>query len=151
MKYVFNKGRYALSFEIKVKGQEKKVAFDRKRIYLDTGNVATSGITEVEDDIYEILLENKRFKKLIESGEFELTEASKVEATEKVNEELEKENEELKKKLKKAEKGEDKKEAEKEAEKAMKAKDDEINSLKAQLEALTKKGSADTDSGTEGF
>ena len=147
MKYVFNKGRYALSFEIKVKGQEKKVAFDRKRIYLDTGNVATSGITEVEDDIYEILLENKRFKKLIESGEFELTEASKVEATEKVNEELEKENEELKKKLKKAEKGEDKKEAEK----AMKAKDDEINSLKAQLEALTKKGSADTDSGTEGF
>src|SRR5574344_1786805 len=122
MKYVFNKGRYALSFAIKVKGQEKKVAFDRKRIYLDTGNVATSGITEVEDDIYEILLENKRFKELIESGEFELTEASKVEATEKVNEELEKENEELKKKLKKAEKGEDKKEAEK----AMKAKDDEI-------------------------
>ena len=147
MKYVFNKGRYALSFAIKVKGQEKKVAFDRKRIYLDTGNVATSGITEVEDDIYEILLENKRFKELIESGEFELTEASKVEATEKVNEELEKENEELKKKLKKAEKGEDKKEAEK----AMQAKDDEINSLKAQLEALTKKGSADTDSDTEGF
>ena len=144
MKYVFNKGRYALSFAIKGKGQEKEVAFDRKRIYLDTGNVATSGITEVEDDIYEILLENKRFKKLIESGEFELTEASKVEATEKVNEELEKENEELKKKLKKAE---DKKEAEK----AMKAKDDEINSLKAQLEALTKKGSADTDSDTEGF
>lgn len=147
MKYVFNKGRYALSFAIKVKGQEKKVAFDRKRIYLDTGNVATSGITEVEDDIYEILLENKRFKKLIESGEFELTEASKVEVTEKANEELKKENEELKKKLKKAEKGEDKKETEK----AMKAKDDEINSLKAQLEALTKKGSADTDSDTEGF
>lgn len=147
MKYVFNKGRYALSFAIKVNGQEKKVAFDRKRIYLDTGNVATSGITEVEDSIYEILLENKRFKKLIESGEFELTEASKVEATEKVNEELKRENEELKKKLEKAEKGKDKKEAEK----AMKAKDDEINSLKAQLEALTKKGSVDTDSDTEGF
>lgn len=147
MKYVFNKGRYALSFTIKVNGQEKKVAFDRKRIYLDTGNVATSGITEVEDNIYEILLENKRFKKLIESGEFELTEASKVEATEKVNEELKKENEELKKKLEKAEKGKDKKETEK----AMKAKDDEINSLKAQLEALTKKGSVDTDSDTEGF
>lgn len=120
MKYVYNKGRYAQSFTISVQGKERKIAFDRRRFYFDTGNIATTGITEVEDNIYEILLENKRFSKLIAEGEFELTEASKLNASERINEELKKENKELKK----------------EVEEIIKEKE----SLKAQLEILSKKG-----------
>lgn len=149
MKYVFNKGRYAQAFEIVVNGRERKVEFDRRRLFRDTGNVATTGITPVEDDIYDILLENKRFKALIDSGEFELTEESQLEASDKVNEALKAENEKLKKELKEAKK----ESSDKEIKKQMKEKDDEISSLKAQLEALTaKKEEADTkDADTEGF
>lgn len=149
MKYVFNKGRYAQAFEIVVNGRERKVEFDRRRLFRDTGNVAVTGITPVEDDIYDILLENKRFKALIDSGEFELTEESQIEASEKVNESLKAENEKLKKELKEAKK----ESSDKEIKKQMKEKDDEISSLKAQLEALTvKKEEADTkDADTEGF
>ena len=149
MKYVFNKGRYAQAFEIVVNGRERKVEFDRRRLFRDTGNVAVTGITPVEDDIYDILLENKRFKALIDSGEFELTEESQIEASEKVNEALKAENEKLKKELKEAKK----ESSAKEVKKQMKEKDDEISSLKAQLEALTaKKEEADTkDADTEGF
>ena len=149
MKYVFNKGRYAQAFEIVVNGRERKVEFDRRRLFRDTGNVATTGITPVEDDIYDILLENKRFKALIDSGEFELTEESQLEASDKVNEALKAENEKLKKELKEAKKDS----SDKEIKKQMKEKDDEISSLKAQLEALTaKKEEADTkDADTEGF
>ena len=149
MKYVFNKGRYAQAFEIVVNGRERKVEFDRRRLFRDTGNVATTGITPVEDDIYDILLENKRFKALIDSGEFELTEESQLEASDKVNEALKAENEKLKKELKEAKK----ESSDKEIKKQMKEKDDEISSLKAQLEALTaKKEESDTkDADTEGF
>ena len=145
MKYVFNKGRYAQAFEIVVNGRERKVEFDRRRLFRDTGNVAVTGITPVEDDIYDILLENKRFKALIDSGEFELTEESQLETSEKVNEALKAENEKLKKELEKAKK----ETSDKEVKKQMKAKDDEISSLKAQLEALTADKKEDAD--TEGF
>lgn len=153
MKYVFNKGRYAQAFEIVVNGRERKVEFDRRRLFRDTGNVATTGITLVEDDVYDILLENKRFKALIDSGEFELTEETQLEASDKVNEALKAENEKLKKELKEAKKESKKESSDKEIKKQMKEKDDEISSLKAQLEALTaKKEEADTkDADTEGF
>ena len=149
MKYVFNKGRYAQAFETVVNGRERKVEFDRRRLFRDTGNVAVTGITPVEDDIYDILLENKRFKALIDSKEFELTEESQIEASDKVNEALKAENEKLKKELEEAKK----EPSAKEVKKQMKEKDDEISSLKAQLEALTaKKEEADTkDADTEGF
>lgn len=146
MKYVFNKGRYDLAFEIVVSNRERKVEFYRRRLYKDTGNVAVSGITAVEDDIYDILLKNKRFKTLIDSGEFELTEASQLETTEKVNKELKEEVVRLNKALKEA----NKKATPKEVEKTLKDKDDEINSLKAKLEALTK-AQADEAKETDGF
>lgn len=147
MKYVFNKGRYAQSFAITVNNREKKVAFDRRRIYLDTGNIATSGITEVEDNIYDLLLKNKRFKALIDSKEFELIDEKELKAsTPATDEALVKENKKLVKEAKEAVKA---KEA---AEAQLSAKDDEINTLKAQLEALTKKESkTEADKETEGF
>lgn len=144
MKYVFNKGRYGLAFEIVVKGRERKVEFDRRRLYLDTGNVATTGITPVEDDIYDILLENKRFKALIDSGELELTEESELAVKDKEAEALKAENEKLRKELKEVKK----ETSDKEVKKQMKEKDDEIKSLKAKLEALTEKKE---DADTEGF
>lgn len=134
MKYVFNKGRYALAFEVTINGKERRLEFDRKRLYLDTGNVATSGITPVEDDVYDILLGNKRFKALIDSGELELTEESELATKDKEAEALKAENEQLKKELKEAKKAS----SDKESKEELAAKDKEISALKAQLEALTK-------------
>ena len=145
MKYVLNKGRYAIAFEIVVNGKERKIEIDKRRIFRDTGNVATTGITAVEDDVYEVLLTNKRFKKLLESEELELTEESKIETSEKVNESLKAENEQLKKELEEAKKGNSNKKAKEE----LKEKEEEIASLKSQLEALTKDKKAETD--TDGF
>ena len=125
MKYVFNKGRYAVAFEIKLNDKERKVIFDRRRVFLDTGNIATTGVTEVDDKVYDILLENKRFKQLIDSGEFELTEASALETQEKATP--------------------------KEIKAELKAKDDEIASLKAQLESLSKAAGEKAPEGNDGF
>ena len=133
MKYVLNEGRYALAFIVKEGAIERKVAFDKKRIYLDTGNIATSGITEVDDKTYKALLENKRFKKLIETQELSLVDPKKLLNSDSVNEVLKKENEELKAKLEQVQKQTGNAEIEKE----LKSKDDEIKDLKAQLEALS--------------
>ena len=149
MKYIKNNSRYGIAFEITVKGLPRKVEFDRRRVYLDTGNVATTGITEVEDEVYEALQKNSRFVKCIKDKELELTEASELASTEKKNEALEAENKKLKAQLKKAQAGADTKETEEK----LKAQADEISSLKAQLEALTKGSvaTAETDKETEGF
>lgn len=149
MKYIKNNSRYGIAFEITVKGLPRKVEFDRRRVYLDTGNVATTGVTEVDEEVYEALQKNSRFVKCIKEKELELTEASELASTEKKNEALEAENKKLKAQLKKAQAGTDTKETEEK----LKAQADEISSLKAQLEALTKGSAttAETDKETEGF
>lgn len=140
MIYIQNNGRYAVSFEIMKNGRAKKISFDRRRIYLDTGNVATTGITTIEDDDFELLKKLDRFNKLLQTKEFEQTEESKIETAEVKVSKLERENAELKSKLKKGS-GEDVK-------KELKEKDKEIADLKAKLEALSKKTSPEE---TEGF
>ena len=141
MKYIQNNGRYALAFEITKNGRAVKIEFDRKRIYKDTGNIATTGITAVEDVDYSELKKIKRFNKLLETKEFEETDASKVATAESKVADLEKENAELKAKLEKGT-------TDKDTKKELKAKDKEIADLKAQLEALSKDK---TDSESEGF
>ncbi len=131
MKYIQNNGRYAIAYTIVKDGKEVKIALDRKRIYMDTGNVATTGITAVEDEDYEELMKLKRFAKQIEAGELMLTEKSAVETAETKVADLEKENAELKAKLEAKEEAPSKKE--------LKEKDKEIADLKAQLEALKTK------------
>jgi hypothetical protein len=128
MKHIKNTGRYAISFEIMEGNRAKKIILDKRRIYMDTGNIATTGITPVSDEDYAKLEEIKEFKNLIDKGELSL--ASKAELTTD-GEAKDKEIAELKAKLKKAEN--------KEVEKELKAKDEEIASLKAQLEAKGKK------------
>lgn len=127
MKYIQNNGRYAIAFPIVKNGKEIKIELDRKRIFMDTGNIATSGITVVEDADLEELKKIKRFNNMLEAGELALTEKSVIETAETKVADLEKENAELRAKL----------EANPKA-KELKEKDDEIVDLKAKLEALTK-------------
>ena len=149
MKYVSNTGRYGVAFEVTFNGRPMKVEFDRKRVYLDTGNIATSGITTVEDELYDVLLTNKRFKKMIDEGELKLVDEKALKGTSEELDVLKAENEALKAQLEKAGKEGNTAKADKETKKELKAKDDEIKSLKAQLEALTKDKKAETD--TDGF
>lgn len=149
MKYVSNTGRYGVAFEVTFNGRPMKVEFDRKRLFLDTGNIATSGITTVEDELYDVLLTNKRFKKMIDEGELKLVEEKDLKGTSEELDVLKAENEALKAQLEKAGKEGNTAKADKGTKKELKAKDDEIKSLKAQLEALTKDKKAETD--TDGF
>ena len=138
MKYVSNTGRYGVAFEVTFNGRPMTVEFDRKRVFLDTGNIATSGITKVEDELYDVLLTNKRFKKMIDEGELKLVEEKDLKGTSEELDVLKAENEALKAQLEKAGKADNTAKSDKETKKELKAKDDEIKSLKAQIEDLTK-------------
>lgn len=137
MKYVSNTGRYGVAFEVTFNGRPMKVEFDRKRLFLDTGNIATSGITSVEDELYDVLLTNKRFKKMIDAEELKLVDEKALKGTSEELDVLKAENEALKAQLEKAGKSSTAKD-DKKVKEALKAKDDEIKNLKAQLEALNK-------------
>ena len=136
MKYILNAGRYALSFEIEKGGLKKTIVLDRRRLYNDTGNVATTGVTAIEDDDYKILSELEIFKKRFADKSCALSLIDEEQAMGKSDpqaNEVIKENKELKKKIKELEKAQENPDA-----KAMKDLADENATLKAQLEALTK-------------
>lgn len=141
MKYILNTGRYALSFEIEKGGLKKTIVLDRRRLYTDTGNVATTGVTAIEDDDYKLLSELEIFKKRFADKSCALSLIDEEQAMGKPDpqaSEFAKENKKLKEELKKA-----KEEAKKAGDtEAMKKLADENASLKAQLEALTKKNEA---------
>ena len=149
MKYIANNGRYGVAFEVTFNNRPMKIEFDRKRMFLDTGNIATSGITTVEDNLYEVLLTNKRFKKMIDEGELKLVDEKALKGTSEELDVLKAENEALKSQLKEVEKKNNKPKDDKETNKELKAKDAEIKSLKAQLEALTKDKKVETN--VDGF
>ena len=149
MKYVANNGRYGVAFEVTFNNRPMKIEFDRKRVFLDTGNIATSGITTVEDELYNVLLTNKRFKKMLDEGELKLVDEKALKGTSEELDVLKAENEALKVQLKEAEKKNSKPKEDKETNKELKAKDAEIKSLKAQLEALTKDKKVETN--VDGF
>lgn len=147
MKYILNTGRYALGFTLETDGGfPRKFEFDRQRFYKDTGNLATTGITEVEDDDFKSLEKIAEFKKMFENGTFK-----EVEKPVSVDESRAKlaaqtaEIENLKKQLASAEKPDVKKLKEE-----SKQKDTEIANLKAQLEALKKNKSGNAED-TAGF
>lgn len=140
MKYILNTGRYALSFEIEKGGLKKTIVLDRRRLYNDTGNVATTGVTAIEDDDYKLLEELPIFKKRFADKACALSLIDEEQAMGKPDpqtSEVIKENKELKKKIKELEKAQENPDA-----KAMKDLEDENASLKAQLEALTKQDKA---------
>ena len=146
-----NTGRYALAFTINKNGKDVIVEFDRRRLYLDTGNVATSGITEVSDEDFELLKKNKQFVKALETETFSEVTAEELASTTADSEALAAKDAEiaaLKAELDK--KAPTKKEL-KEKDEALAAKDEEINTLKAQLEALSKNKDEAAASETDGF
>lgn len=139
-----NTGRYALAFTINKNGKDVVVEFDRRRLYLDTGNVATSGITEVSDEDFELLKKNKQFVKAMETETFSEVTAEELAYTAVDSEALAAKDAEIAAlKAELGKKAPTKKEL-KEKDEALAAKDEEINTLKAQLEALSK-GKDETD------
>ena len=132
-----NTGRYALTFTVELKGRETKINFDKRRIFLDTGNVATEGVTEVSDEAYAELKKIKAFNDCFKDGFFkEVTDAElasgkgESEALKAKDEEIRKLKEELSKKGSSSE--------DKQVKKELKEKDEEIASLKARLESYSK-------------
>ena len=157
MKYVKNTGRYAIAFVITKNNREVKIELDKRRIYMDTGNIATTGITSVAEEDLKELQKIKRFNDMIKKEELEILEESEVKTPEENKiMALEEQNQELEQKLREAENADVKK-----VEEEKKALADENASLKAQLEALTKgkktKGESEdktddkADVDTEGF
>ena len=143
MKYILNEGRNAISFEITKGGLKKTIVLDRRRLYTDTGNVATTGITAIEDEDYKILKELPIFKKRFEDKSFALSEVDEERAMGKPDPQASKlaeENKKLKEDLKKAQEAV---KGSKDA-KAMKELADENATLKAQLEALKKADASET-------
>ena len=146
-----NTGRYALAFTIHKNGKDVVIEFDRRRLYLDTGNVATSGITEVSDEDFELLKKNKQFVKAMETETFSEVTAEELASTTADSEALAAKDAEIAAlKAELGKKAPTKKEL-KEKDEALAAKDEEINTLKAQLEALSKGKDEATASETDGF
>lgn len=146
-----NTGRYALAFTINKNGKDVVIEFDRRRLYLDTGNVATSGITEVSDEDFELLKKNKQFVKALETETFSEVTAEELASTTADSEALAAKDAEIAAlKAELGKKAPTKKEL-KEKDEALAAKDEEINTLKAQLEALSKGKDEATASETDGF
>lgn len=160
MKYIKNNLEYAVSFSVMDGTKERKFEFDCRRIYSDTGNVATTGVTAMEDADFDYLYKNcKQFKAFFDKGELSKTSKEGANAVANKVDELTRENEKLKEQLaQKRKEASGEKTAELEAKN--KAQADEISSLKKQLESLkkTKKGSKgdgtpadDKGDETEGF
>ena len=146
-----NTGRYALAFTIHKNGKDVVIEFDRRRLYLDTGNVATSGITEVSDEDFELLKKNKQFVKALETETFSEVTAEELASTTADSEVLAAKDAEIAAlKAELGKKAPTKKEL-KEKDEALAAKDEEINTLKAQLEALSKNKDESAASETDGF
>ena len=146
-----NTGRYALAFTIHKNGKDVVVEFDRRRLYLDTGNVATSGITEVSDEDFELLKKNKQFVKALETETFSEVTAEELASTAVDSEALAAKDAEIAAlKAELGKKAPTKKEL-KEKDEALAAKDEEINTLKARLEALSKDKDESAASETDGF
>jgi hypothetical protein len=156
MKYIKNTGRYAIAFPITKNNREVKIELDRRRLYTDTGNIATTGITPVGEEDLKELKKIKRFNDMVEKGELSILEESEVRTPDENKiKALEEKNKELEQKLKEAENADVKK-----VEEEKKALADENASLRAQLEKLAKSnknkdkadGKADeTKVDTEGF
>ena len=146
MKYILNTGRYARGFTIvKPNGKlnrEVKITLDRRRLYTDTGNVATTGITAISDEDFELLQKNEAFAQMFkdESNGLSLVDESMVTGeTDKRASELEEENRKLREELAEAKAKAKKKSDKTEDAEAIQLIKDENAKLKAQLEGLSGK------------
>ena len=136
MKYIKNTGRYAIAFPITKNNREVKIELDKRRLYTDTGNIATTGLTPVDDKDLEELKKINRFNTMVEKGELTILKESEVRTPDENKiKALEEKNAELEQKLKEAENADVKK-----IEEEKKALADENASLRERLEKLAKGG-----------
>ena len=134
MKYIKNKLEYAVTFKAEKGGRETPFTFDCFRVYQDTGNVATTGVTPIPEGDYDLLYRNCRpFKDFVDTGKLVLTSKAEANSVAGKIDDLSKENEALKKEL-----GTGSSDKLKKLEVENKAKDDEIADLKKQLESVKK-------------
>lgn len=134
MFYIKNNRDYACTLKVGSGSAERTFTFDCKRIYQDTGNIVTTGVTPIDESDFEMLYRDcKQFRALVDKGDFVKTKKSG--ATEAANQmdALAKENELLKKQLE-----EKTKEASLATSKELEETKAENEKLKAQLEALAK-------------
>lgn len=145
MKYVKNTGRYAVAYAYNQGIREIKVEFDRQRIYKDTGNIATTGITPLDDEVFEALKkENKLFNKAIKEGTLTLVDEKALVPSDRTAA-LEKENADLRAQIASSS---NENTAKLEAEKA--ALEQENAEMKAKLEALAKENKKKSSGKPEG-
>ena len=137
MKYIKN----TLDYAVKFKADGKEYEFDCFRTYSDTGNVATTGVTPIDEKDWEKLSKIKVVSDFVKKGLLKETTKDEAQSVASEIDALSKENEVLKAQLEAKTK-----EAEANgSEELAKAKDEadkltkENESLKAQLEALKKK------------
>ena len=143
MKYIKNNLDYAVSFSVMDGTKERKFEFDCHRIYSDTGNVATTGVTAMEDADLDYLYKNcKQFKSFFDRGDLSKTSKEGANAVANKVDELTRENKKLKEQLaQKQKEASGEKTAELEAKNKEQA--NKISDLKKQLEALKKEKKVD--------
>lgn len=150
MLYIKNNLKYPLLFKAIKNGRETRFEFDCLRIFQDTGNIATTGVTPIAEEDYELLYDTvKVFKDHIDKGYIEKTKEQGATTVANKMDSLEKENKVLKAQL-----AEKTKEASTATSEELEKTKEENESLKKQLEALKKeKKGKDKDKvdETEGF
>ena len=142
MLYIKNNRDYACTLKIGSGSAERTFTFDCKRIYQDTGNIVTTGVTPIDESDFEMLYKDcKQFKALVDKGDFVKTkESGATEAANKIDA-LAKENEQLKRQL-----AEKTKEASLASNKELEEAKEENKKLKALLEELAKSSKAEDES-----
>ena len=148
MKYFKNNKSYALAFRKGDGVNGELFEFDCLRVYTDTGNIATTGITAIEDEDFELLKKNKAFAQMFEKKGSGLSLVDESQVTGEVDKrasELAEENKELKRQLAEAKK---QAEGNEDVEAVQKIKDENAK-LKAQLENLTKGKKDKADKGAD--
>ena len=106
MKYIRNNLDYAVVFSLREGAKEKRFEFDCLRIYSDTGNVASSGVTAVDDMDFDKLYSScRQFKSFVDKGVLSRTTREGANSVAGKIEVLEKENLKLKEELSRIQEG----------------------------------------------
>lgn len=134
MLYIKNNLKYAVAFKLNKDGKEKRFEFDCLRIFQDTGNIATTGVTPISEEDFDALYKNSKvFKDHIDKGYIEKTKEQGATTVANKMDSLEKENAVLRKQLEAKTK-----EASTATSEELEETKKENESLKKQLEALKK-------------
>lgn len=147
MLYIKNNLKHPLLFKAMKNERETRFEFDCLRIFQDTGNIATTGVTPIAEEDYELLYDTVRvFKDHIDKGYIEKTKEQGATTVANKMDSLEKENKVLKAQLTKKTK-----EASTATNEELEKTKEENASLKKQLEALKKGKNEEKVDEAEGF